>query len=151
MSCNSFSGYTVNQICGSCRPNLKPRPRLVMCQSLFLRGKHLVLQWDEEILDLKGINWKCFILTLTQCNKENGFDAFNPFGQLTRFRGNIFSIRFTFRLIDFEPQKKICVFNMQLLLLPVLSWVFKILFRSSLSQTRSRQALLGLIKLQGSV
>lgn len=40
--------------------NLKPGPRLAMCCSLFLQGKQLVLQQDEEILDLKGAKQKMF-------------------------------------------------------------------------------------------
>lgn len=133
----------MNQICGLCRANLKRRPHLATCCSLFLQGKQLVLQQDEEILDLKGLNWKCFILTLPQSTQENGFDILNPFGQLTRFRGNIYSIHINFSLMEFEPKKwgYLWIFHMQplLLLLLVLSCIFKILFSPPMSQTHSRQ------------
>lgn len=150
-----FSDCTLNQICGLCRANLKLWLRLATCCSLFLQGKLLVRQQDEEILDLKGLNWKCFILTLPQCTQENGFDTLNPFGQLTRFRGNIYSMHINFSLMEFEPKRwgYLWIFNMQPLLLPlllVLSCIFKILFSPPLSQTYSRQTLswlLSLIKL----
>lgn len=150
----------MNQICGLCRANLRPGPRLATCCGLFLQRKQLVVQEDEEILDLKGLNWKCFILTLPQCTQENEFHILNPFGQLTKLWGNIYSIRISFSLMELEPKKKkkrrwgyLCVFNMQPLLLPlllVLSSIFKILFSPPLSQTCSRQTLswlLSLIKL----
>lgn len=124
----------------------------------FCRVSSLFLQRDEEIPDLKGLNWKCFILTLPffLCTQENGFDTLNPFGQLTRFRSNIYSRRINFSLMQFEPKKKqdICGYlKMQPLLLPLLLvlWcIFKILYSPSPSQTRSRQTLswlLSLIKL----
>lgn len=135
-----------------------PGPCLATCCSLFLQGKQLVLQQDEESLDLKGINWKCFILTLPRCTQENGFDSLNPFGRLTRFRGNIYRININFSLMEFEPKGKkvkkkgyLWIFNMQplflLLLLLVLSCIFKILFSPPLSQTRSRQTLSWLLTL----
>lgn len=159
-SCNSFffSGCTVNQICGLCQANLKPGSRLAMCCSLFLQRKELVLQRDEETRDLKGLNWKCFILTHPQCTQENGFETLNPFGLLTIFRRNVYSIHTGSGLMQFEPKDKkktggyLWIFNMQPLrrLLLVLSCIFKILFSPPLSQTRSRQTLswlLSLIKL----
>lgn len=161
-----FSGCTLNQICGLCQANLKPGSRLAMCCSLFLQRKELVLQQDEETWDLKGLNWKCFILTHPQCTQENGFEALNPFGLLTIFRRNVYSIHTGSSLMQFEPKDKkgtkkktqqkteehLWIFNMQPLrrLLLVLSCIFKILFSPPLSQTRSRQTLswlLSLIKL----
>lgn len=46
----------MNQICGLCRANLRPGPRLATCCGLFLQRKQLVVQEDEEMLDLKGLN-----------------------------------------------------------------------------------------------
>lgn len=94
--------------------NLNPGLRSATCCGLFLQGKQLVLQQDEEILDLKGLNLKCFILTLLQCFQENGFDTLNPFGQLTRFRG--YSIHISFNLMEFLPHtQKISVYSICIL------------------------------------